>query len=93
MLSPFMDGRDNGMNWLETIKLQSASGIQSITERELHGLANEVKLPAYTAGLPGKVISFYIVPLDPAYLPTRGQETRGLRGTFRSEIALTIEDR
>jgi hypothetical protein len=26
-----------------------------------------VKLPAHSAGLPGKVISFYIVPLDPAY--------------------------
>jgi hypothetical protein len=25
-----------------------------------------VKLPAQRAGLPGKVISFYIVPLDPA---------------------------
>jgi hypothetical protein len=26
-----------------------------------------VKLPAHRAGLPGKVILFYIVPLDPAY--------------------------
>jgi hypothetical protein len=26
-----------------------------------------VKLPAHRAGLPGKVFSFYIVPLDPAY--------------------------
>jgi hypothetical protein len=26
-----------------------------------------VKLPAHRAGLPAKVISFYIVPLDPAY--------------------------
>ena len=26
-----------------------------------------VKLPVYRAGLPGKVISFYIVSLDPAY--------------------------
>jgi hypothetical protein len=26
-----------------------------------------MKLPAHRAGLPGKVISFYIVPLDPAY--------------------------
>ena len=25
------------------------------------------KLPAHRAELPGKVISFYIVPLDPAY--------------------------
>jgi hypothetical protein len=27
----------------------------------------KLKLPAHGAGLPGKVISFYIVPLDPAY--------------------------
>jgi len=27
----------------------------------------ELKLPAHRAGLPGKAISFYIVPLDPAY--------------------------
>jgi hypothetical protein len=26
-----------------------------------------VKLPAHRAAFPGKVISFYIVPLDPAY--------------------------
>ena len=26
-----------------------------------------VKLPAHSAGLPGNVISFYIVPLCPAY--------------------------
>jgi len=26
-----------------------------------------VKLPAHRAGLPGNVLSFYIVPLDPAY--------------------------
>ena len=26
-----------------------------------------LKPPAHRAGLPGKVISFYIVPLDPAY--------------------------
>jgi hypothetical protein len=26
-----------------------------------------VKLPVHSAGLPGKVISFYIVPLNPAY--------------------------
>ena len=29
--------------------------------------ARHWKLPAHGAGLPGKVISFYIVPLDPAY--------------------------
>jgi len=28
-----------------------------------------VKLPPQRAELPGKAISFYIVPLDPAYLP------------------------
>ena len=28
---------------------------------------NIVKLPAHRAALPGKVISFYIVPLDPDY--------------------------
>ena len=43
MLIPFMGGRENGMKWLETIKLQSASGMESKTERELHGLANEVR--------------------------------------------------
>ena len=37
-----------------------------------------MKLPAHRAGLPGKVISFYIVPLDPAYPALAG------RGTFRS---------
>ncbi len=26
-----------------------------------------MKLPAHRAGLPGKVILFHIVPLDPAY--------------------------
>jgi len=30
-------------------------------------LLNKMKLPAHWAGLPGKVILFYIVPLDPAY--------------------------
>jgi hypothetical protein len=40
-----------------------------------------VKLPAHRAGLPGKEISFLIVPLDPAYkaglaghLPVNGQQ-------------------
>jgi hypothetical protein len=28
---------------------------------------NIVKLPGHRPGLPGNVISFYIVPLDPAY--------------------------
>ncbi len=27
-----------------------------------------MKLPAHRPGLPGKVISFYIVPLDPTYM-------------------------
>ena len=31
-----------------------------------HPVNDEVKLPAQRAGLPGKVISFYVVPLDPA---------------------------
>jgi len=39
-----------------------------------------VKLPAYRAGLPGKVISFYIVPLDPAYPDRSG------RGTVRPDV-------
>jgi hypothetical protein len=37
-----------------------------------------LKLPAHRARLPGKVISFYIVPLDPPYPARAG------RGTFRS---------
>ncbi len=37
----------------------------------------KMKLPGHRPGLPGKVISFHIVPLDPAY-------KAGLRGTFRS---------
>jgi len=28
---------------------------------------SNVKLPGHRPGLPGKVISFHIVPLDPAY--------------------------
>jgi len=43
-------------------------------------ISEKVKLPAHRAGLPGKEISFYIVPLDPAYPVLAG------RGTFRSEI-------
>jgi hypothetical protein len=39
-----------------------------------------VKLPAHRAGPPGNVISFYIVPLYPAYPATAGQ------GTFRSRV-------
>ena len=39
-----------------------------------------MKLPAHRVGLPGKVISFYIVPLYPAY-PALAR-----RGTFRSRL-------
>ena len=35
--------------------------------------AHPVKTGQARRGLPGKVISFYIVPLDPAYLPTGRQ--------------------
>jgi hypothetical protein len=49
-------------------------------------MLHNVKLPAHKAGLPSKVISFYIVPLDPAYLPAGGQARRGLLGTFRSKF-------
>jgi hypothetical protein len=31
------------MKWLETIKLQLATGMESITEKKLLGLANEVR--------------------------------------------------
>ena len=39
-----------------------------------------MKLPGNRPGLPGKVISFDIVPLDPAYPAKAG------RGTFRSNL-------
>jgi hypothetical protein len=45
-----------------------------------------MKLPAHSTGLPGKVILFYIVLLDPAYLPTGRHARWGLRGTFRSRM-------
>jgi hypothetical protein len=32
-----------------------------------HRFFSQVKLPAHRAGLPGNEISFFIVPLDPAY--------------------------
>jgi len=38
-----------------------------------------VKLPVHRTGLPGKELSFYIVPLDPAYPARAG------RGTCRSK--------
>jgi hypothetical protein len=37
-----------------------------ISKSGVHGETN-VKLPGHRPGLPGKVVSFYIVPLDPAY--------------------------
>ena len=40
-----------------------------------------VKLPAHRAGLPGKVISFYIVPLTPTY-------KAGLAGHAPAKISL-----
>jgi hypothetical protein len=43
-----------------------------------------VKLPAHRAGLPGKVISFYIVPLDPAY-------KAGLAGHVPVKIPLYLD--
>jgi len=43
-----------------------------------------MKVSAHRAGLPGMVISFYIVPLDPAYLVRAG------RGTFRSPMCLAV---
>jgi len=43
MLIPFMNGKGKDMKWLETIKLQSASGMESITERQLLGLADEIR--------------------------------------------------
>jgi hypothetical protein len=51
------------MKWLETIKLQSASGMESITERELHGLANEVRnSPDHRGSLEAVVYSHASVP-------------------------------
>jgi hypothetical protein len=38
-----MDDGDNGMKWLETIKVQSASSMERITERQLLRPANEIK--------------------------------------------------
>ena len=45
-----------------------------------------MKLPGHRPGLPGKVISFYILPLDPAYkaelaghVPVTGKATYHLR--------------
>jgi hypothetical protein len=50
-----------------------------------------VKLPTHRVGLPGKVFSFYIMPLNPAFLPTGWQARRGLRGTFRPKLARSDE--
>ena len=53
-----------------------------------------VKLPGHRQGLPGKVISFYILPLDPAYkaelaghVPVTGKATYHLR--CRATLYLT----
>jgi hypothetical protein len=47
-----------------------------------------MKLSADRAGLPGKVISFYIVPLDPAYLPT-GRQARRACGALPGQAGKT----
>jgi hypothetical protein len=51
MLTYLTDGRNNGMKWLETIKLQSASGMEGIAERQLLGLAKEVRSGHASRGL------------------------------------------
>jgi hypothetical protein len=43
MLKCFKDSGSKGMKWLETIKLQSANGMESIIDQRLLGLANEVR--------------------------------------------------
>ena len=43
-----------------------------------------MKLSAHRVGLPGMVISFYIVPHDPTYLVRAG------RDTFRSPMCLAV---
>jgi hypothetical protein len=43
-----------------------------------------MKLPAHRAGLPGKVSSFYTVPLDRAYPGLAG------RDTFRSNVQTVL---
>jgi hypothetical protein len=51
------------MKWLETIKLQSASGMESITERQLLGLANEVRnCPDYRGPVEAMVYNHASVP-------------------------------
>jgi hypothetical protein len=42
--------------------------------KKIDGNCLEVKLPSHRPALPGNVMSFYIVPLDPAYLPTAGRQ-------------------
>jgi hypothetical protein len=42
MLIPLIKGKGKSVKQLETIKLQSASGLESITERQPLGLADEV---------------------------------------------------
>src|SRR4030042_2692536 len=63
MLIPFMDGRENGMKCVETIKLQSACGMESASERELHGLGNEVRnSPDHRGSLEAIVYNHTSVP-------------------------------
>jgi hypothetical protein len=52
---------------------------------EAEGKMSNVKLSAHRAGLPGKEMSFLIVPLDPLGLSTPPTK-RGLRGTCRSKF-------
>jgi len=45
-----------------------------------------VKLPGHRPGLPGNVISFYIVPLDPAYKAGPAGHFPVKRYSLRKEI-------
>lgn len=46
-----MNSEGKGMRWFETIKLQSAVGMESMSEKELHGLAKEVRCGHDSRGL------------------------------------------
>ena len=53
-----------------------------------------MKFPAHRAGLPGKEISFLIVPLDPAYkagLAGHLPVTSFPQGSFKTELPAYIE--
>ena len=50
------------------------------TGQARRGRSTELTALSMSNGLPGKVISFYIVPLDPAYPAKAG------RGAFRSKM-------